>query len=67
MAVALVLVRSGFGQSYTNSTFAGTGWDLSGFSANLSNLEGVAMDGAGNVFVTLPAYSVVVRLDLSGQ
>ena len=65
--LALVLARSGFGQNYTISTVAGTGWDLPGLSANLSNLEGVAVDGAGNVFMTLATYSAVVRLDLSGQ
>jgi uncharacterized protein (TIGR03437 family) len=67
VAVALVLVRSGFGQSYPISTVAGAGWDLPGLSANLANLEGLAADGAGNVFMTLSSYSVVVRLDLSGQ
>lgn len=67
MAVALVLVRLGFGQSYTISTVAGTGWDLPGLSANLSNLEGLAVDGAGNVSMTLSTYSVAVREDLSGQ
>jgi len=61
------LLRPGFGQSYTISTVAGTGWDLPGLSANLANLEGVAVDSAGNVFMTLATYSVVVRLDLSGQ
>lgn len=60
-------MRAGFGQSYTISTVAGTGWDLPGLSANLANLEGVAVDSAGNVFMTLATYSVVVRLDPSGQ
>ena len=67
MAVALVLTRPGFGQNYTISTVAGTGWDLPGLSANLANLEGVAVDGAGNVFITLATYSVVLRLDTNGQ
>jgi uncharacterized protein (TIGR03437 family) len=62
-----VLARAGFGQSYTISTVAGAGWDLPGLSANLSNMEGLAVDGAGNVFMTLTTYSVVVRLDTSGQ
>jgi uncharacterized protein (TIGR03437 family) len=66
-ALALVLVRAGFGQSYTISTVAGAGWDLPGLSANLSNLEGLAVDGAGNVFMTLSTYSVVVRLNSNGQ
>jgi hypothetical protein len=63
----LVLVRPGFGQSYTISTAAGAGWDIPGLSANLSNLEGLAVDGAGNVFMALTTYSVVVRLDTKGQ
>jgi trimeric autotransporter adhesin len=62
-----VLARAGFGQSYTISTVAGAGWDLPGLSANLSNVEGLAVDGAGNVFMTLTTYSVVVRLDTKGQ
>lgn len=56
-----------FGQSYTISTFAGTGWDRPGLSANLANLEGVAVDSAGNVFLSLTQYSVVLRLDTSGR
>src|SRR5271155_404056 len=67
VTIALVGACPGFGQSYTISTIAGAGWDLPGLSANLSNLEGVAVDGAGNVFMTLATYSVVVRLDLSGH
>jgi hypothetical protein len=60
-------VRGGFGQSYTISTAAGAGWNIPGLSANLSNLEGLAVDGAGNVFMTLTTYSVVVRLDTGAQ
>jgi uncharacterized protein (TIGR03437 family) len=66
-ALSLLLVSACFAQNYTISTVAGTGWDLPGLSANLSNLEGLAVDAAGNVFMTLSTYSVVVRLDLSGQ
>jgi uncharacterized protein (TIGR03437 family) len=60
-------VRVGSGQSYTISTAAGGGWDIPGLSANLSNLEGLAVDGSGNVFMALTSYSVVVRLDTKGQ
>jgi uncharacterized protein (TIGR03437 family) len=67
VAVALALVHPGFGQSYTISTVAGAGWDIPGLSANLSNLEGLAVDSAGDVFMALTTYSVVVRLDTSGQ
>jgi hypothetical protein len=67
MALAMALVHSGFGQAYTIITVAGGGWDLPGASANLSHLSGVAVDGAGSVFMALSAYSVVVRLDSNGQ
>jgi len=66
-ALAVVLVRPGFGQSYTISTVAGAGWDLPGLSANLSGLQGLAVDSTGNVFMTLAAYSVVLRLGTNGQ
>jgi hypothetical protein len=67
VTIALVSVRPGFGQSYTISTVAGAGRDLPGLSANLSYLEGLAVDGGGNVVMTLSTYSVVVRLKLNGQ
>jgi uncharacterized protein (TIGR03437 family) len=67
VTLALALAHGGFGQNYTISTIAGAGWDIPGLSANLSKLQGVAVDGAGNVFMTLSGYSVVVRLDPSGQ
>src|SRR5580704_7336681 len=66
-ALAMLSMSVGFGQSYTISTAAGAGWDIPGLSANLSNLEGLAVDGAGNVFMALTTYSVVVRLDTKGQ
>src|SRR5271165_2839798 len=66
-ALALALAPAGFGQNYTISTFAGAGWDIPGMSANLSNLEGVAVDAAGNTFMSLAGYSVVVRMDATGQ
>ena len=62
-----VVARSGFGQDYTIQTIAGRGWDIPGVSANLSSLQGVAIDRAGNVFMALSAYSVVVRMDPGGQ
>src|SRR5580692_11789972 len=65
--VALALAARSFGQNYTISTVAGAGWDIPGLSANLSQMEGLATYGTGNVFLTLTAYSVVLRLDTSGQ
>jgi trimeric autotransporter adhesin len=63
----LALARSVFGQAYNIQTVAGGGWEIPGASANLSSLQGVAIDRAGNVFMALSAYSVVVRMDASGQ
>jgi hypothetical protein len=63
----LAVARSGFGQDYTIQTIAGGGWDIPGVSANLSSLQGVAIDRAGNLFMALSAYSVVVRMDTTGQ
>jgi hypothetical protein len=63
----VVLARSVFGQAYSIQTVAGGGWDIPGASATLSSLQGVAIDRAGNVFMALSAYSVVVRMDASGQ
>lgn len=63
----LAVPRYGIGQDYIIQTLAGAGWDIPGVSANLSSLQGVAIDAAGNVFMALATYSVVVRLDPSGQ
>lgn len=67
-----MLASEGFGQgstasTYTISTVAGAGWNIPGLSANLAQMEGLATDGAGNVFIALTGYSVVLRLDTSGQ
>jgi hypothetical protein len=63
VTVVLVSVRPGFGQSYTISTVAGAGWDLPGFSANLSNLKGLAVDSAV-VNATAPQTVSATGLDL---
>ena len=53
------------GQNYTISTFAGGGLpvNIPGTSAGLGNVGGVAVDSAGNVFITTSVYNVVLRLD----
>src|SRR5580698_648859 len=66
-SLALIPSTPAFGQGYTISTVAGAGWNIPGLSANLSQMEGLATDGSGNVFLTLTTYSVVLRLDTSGQ
>jgi uncharacterized protein (TIGR03437 family) len=66
-AFGLVLSHLLGGQSYTIQTIAGTGWNIPGTLANLSSIQGVAVDGGGNVFLALSDYSAVVRLDSTGQ
>ena len=64
--VSLVLLATAaFGQTYTASTFAGV-WlpeNLPGASVSLNQIGGVAVDAAGNVFLSLPGYAAVMRLD----
>src|ERR1017187_5034159 len=64
--VSLVLLATAaFGQTYTASTFAGV-WlpeNLPGASVSLNQIGGVAVDAAGNVFLSLPQYAAVMRLD----
>ncbi|MGA3240904.1 MAG: hypothetical protein ABSG03_31935 [Bryobacteraceae bacterium] len=66
--VSLVLLATaGFGQTYNASTFAGV-WlpeNLPGASVSLNQIGGVAVDAAGNVFLSLPEYAAVMRLDAS--
>ena len=63
----LLLATAAFGQTYTASTFAGV-WlpeNLPGASVSLNQIGGVAVDAAGNVFLSLPRYAVVMRLDVT--
>lgn len=60
-----VLATAGFGQTYNASTFAGV-WlpeNLPGASVSLNQIGGVAVDAASNVFLSLPQYAAVMRLD----
>ncbi len=61
----VLLATAAFGQTYTASTFAGM-WlpeNLPGASVSLNQIGGVAVDAAGNVFLSLPKYAAVMRLD----
>ena len=64
--VSLVLLATAaFGQTYTASTFAGV-WlpeNLPGASVSLNQIGGVAVDAAGNVFLSLPQFAAVMRLN----
>ena len=64
--VSLVLLAIGAcGQTYTASIFAGVFLpeNLPGLSVSLNQIGGVAVDAAGNVFLSLPRYAAVMRLD----
>ena len=54
-----------FAQTYAASTFAGVfvPENLAGVSVALNQINGIAVDPAGNVFLSLPYYAVVMRLD----
>src|SRR5271154_4841493 len=61
----VLLATAACGQTYTVSTFAGV-WlpeNLPGASVSLDQINGVAVDAAGNVFLSLPRYAAVMRLD----
>src|SRR5215831_15523 len=64
--VSLILLATPtFAQTYTASAFAGVfvPENLPGASVSLSQIGGVAVDAGGNVFLSLPQYAVVMRLD----
>ena len=62
--ICLVLFANAlFGQTYTASALAGV-WlpeNLPGASVSLDQIGGVAVDAAGNVFLSLPRYAAVPR------
>jgi len=65
IASSLLLATAAFGQTYNASTYAGV-WlpeNLPGASVSLNQIGGVAVDAAGNVFLSLPQYAAVMRLD----
>src|ERR1700728_1196426 len=61
----LAIACSAFGKTYTMQTLAGGGLpeNIAGTSAGLGRVTWVAVDAAGNIFLTLPDYYVVLRLD----
>ncbi|MGA2195212.1 MAG: IPT/TIG domain-containing protein [Bryobacteraceae bacterium] len=63
--LAIWAATAGFGQTYTASTFAGAfaPENLPAASVSLNDVSGVAVDAAGNVFLSLPFYAVVMRVD----
>ncbi|MGA2434989.1 MAG: BACON domain-containing carbohydrate-binding protein [Bryobacteraceae bacterium] len=64
----LLLCVSVLGQDYTINTFAGGGLpeNMPAISAMFGFVEGVAVDHAGNLFIPVPDYAIVVRMDQNG-
>jgi sugar lactone lactonase YvrE len=62
---AFGLVSSALAQTYTIQTFAGgvLPENITGVSASLGNVSGVAVDQAGNVLLALSDYNLVLHLD----
>ena len=61
----ILLGTTAYGQTYTVSTYAGV-WlpeNLRGDAVSLNQIGRVAVDIAGNVFLSLPQYAAVMRLD----
>ena len=64
----MIFASAGLGQNYTIQTFAGGGvpQNIQAALANLGLVTGIAVDPAGNVYVALQTYSVIVRMDVTG-
>jgi uncharacterized protein (TIGR03437 family) len=66
----LAVVAQVHGQNYSIRTFAGGGLpdNLAGTSAQLGSVSGVALDKAGDVYMSISdPYNMVLRLDSSGN
>ena len=65
----MAFAGAGFGQNFNIVTLAGGGapQNIPAASASLGFVTGVAADGAGNVYMALNSYSVVVRMDAQGM
>src|SRR5579872_3039283 len=68
MLLAVAFAAAALGQNYTIQTFAGGGvpQNIAAVSASLGTVTGIAADSAGNVYIALPTYSAVVKMDATG-
>ena len=65
MFLGLVLSSAGFSQNYTIQTFAGGAipQNVQGNTASFgATVTGVALDAAGNLYISVPQYFIVVRM-----
>ena len=63
--LTLAFAGTAWSQTYTVKTFAGGALPekIAGASASLGNIYGMAIDSAGNLFLSLADYNIVVRMD----
>ena len=66
--VLLAFAITAPGQNYTIQTLAGGGvpQNIAAVSASLGAVTGIATDSTGNVYIALPTYSAVVKMDVTG-
>src|SRR5438445_243479 len=64
----LVISCSAIAQTYSMKTFAGGALPANGAAAaaSLGGVYGIAADGAGNVYLALGDYDLVMRIDANG-
>ena len=64
----LVISCSAIAQTYSMKTFAGGALPAGGAAtgASLGSVNGIAADGAGNVYLALGDYDLVLRIDANG-
>src|SRR5579871_5935834 len=69
MLLVVAFAAAALGQNYTIQTFAGGGvpQNIAAVSASLGAVTGIATDSVGNVYIALPNYSAVVKMDVTGN
>jgi len=69
LGITLLCVQAAFAQNYTIQTVAGGGFPnaIPATSASLGEVDGVAVDAAGNIYIANGTYSVVTMVDASGN
>jgi len=67
--LVVAFAAAALGQNYTIQTFAGGGvpQNIAAVSASLGSVTGIATDSIGNVYIALPTYSAVVKMDVTGK
>jgi trimeric autotransporter adhesin len=66
--LVLAFAAAALAQNYTIQTFAvgGVPQNIAAVSSSLGAVTGIATDSSGNVYMALPTYSAVVKMDVMG-